>query len=93
MTLNQLISRAASVYPEAYVLEYWDSENEEPKENPVGGDTLAQFIAQELSETFDPDAEEAAQIDEAVRVMQSAADDLAEVARSLIELKPQRKAA
>jgi hypothetical protein len=91
MTLNQLICRAASAYPEAYVLQYWDMEKQEPKHNPVGGDTLAQFIAQELADTFDGEAGETQQINEAVRVIQSAADDLAAVACVLGELATERK--
>ena len=53
MTLNQLICRAASVYPDAYPLVYWDQEVQEPKADPFGGDTLAQFVVQELADTFD----------------------------------------
>jgi hypothetical protein len=45
MTINDLIAAAAGAYPEAYVLNYWDAEAREPKENPDGGDTLALFIA------------------------------------------------
>ena len=93
MTLNQLICRAASVYPEAYVLEYWDAEAQEPKENPVGGDTLARFIAIELADTFDEEADDDKQIAEAVRVMQSAADDLTAIVQALRGLETERKAA
>ena len=93
MTLNQLICRAASVYPEAYVLEYWDAEAQEPKENPLGGDTLARFIAIELADTFDEEADDDKQIAEAVRAMQSAADDLAAIVQALRGLETERKAA
>ena len=93
MTLNQLVCRAASAYPDAYVLEYWNAETQEPKENPLGGDTLAQFIAIELADTFDEEADDDKQIAEAVRVMQSAADDLNSVARALRALEPERRAA
>lgn len=86
MTANQLVCRAASVYPEGYVLEYWDMDKGEPKQNRAGGDTLAQFIAGELAETFDPEASEGEQIAAAVRVMQTAADDLAAVAQALSDL-------
>jgi len=47
MTLNALVCRAASVYPEAFVLQYWNMDKQQPKRNRTGGDTLAQFIAQE----------------------------------------------
>ncbi len=93
MIPNMLISRAASVYPEAYVLQYWDFEKQEPKANPVGGDTLAQFIAQELADTFDPEAEESEQIDAAVKAMRSAADDLNAVAFAIERMGMERLAA
>jgi hypothetical protein len=93
MTLNQLICRAASVYPEAFVLNYWDMEKQAPKENRFGGDTLAQFIAFELADSFDEEANDGEQIATAVKVMQSAADDLARVAGSLSNLAVERMAA
>jgi NAD(P)H-hydrate repair Nnr-like enzyme with NAD(P)H-hydrate dehydratase domain len=96
MTLNQLICRAASVYPDAYVLEYWNPEKSQPKANPEGGDTLAEFVACELADTYDEESSDSEQIATAVRVMQSAADDLAAVAHALSDLAVQtaeRKAA
>ena len=88
MDINQIISRAASVYPDAYVLNYWDTEQREPQHNPLGGDTLAQFIALELAETYDGEASDEEQITEAVRVMQRAADDLVGVARAIQDMLP-----
>lgn len=93
MTLNMLISRAASVYPEAYVLQYWDLEKQEPRLNPIGGDTLALFIAQEIAETYDPGSAESAQIAVAVKVMRSAADDLNAVAFAIERMGVERQAA
>jgi hypothetical protein len=93
MTIQQLICRAASTYPDAYVLQYFDLEKGEPKVNPQGGDTLAQFISIELAETFDPDADEGTQIATAVKAMQTAADDLATVAHALSDLACERLAA
>lgn len=86
MTLNQLVCRAASVYPEAFILQYWAMEKQEPKANPGGGDTLALFVAQELADTYDADAGDADQIATAVSVMQSAAADLAAIAFALERL-------
>ena len=83
MRLKQLISRAASVYPDAFILEYFDLEKECQKANPNGGDTLAQFIAQELADTFDTDASDKEQVETAVRVMQSAANDITAVVEAL----------
>ena len=92
MTLNQLICSAASVYPEAFVLEYWDKEASEPQENHLGGDTLAQFIAQEIYDTYDVNASDAEQIASAVKAMQTAADDLQKVADALSNLPKQQAA-
>jgi hypothetical protein len=83
MTLNQLVSRAASVYPDGFVLEYWDCHDQCAKHNPAGGDTLAQFIAQELADTYDREASDGDQVTTAVRVMQSATDDLQAVTDAL----------
>ena len=92
MTLNQLICRAASVYPDCYVLEYWDLEKSEPRKNRMGGDTLALFIALELKDTYDADASDGEQIATAVKVMQTAADDIQAVAHSLSDLAVRRAA-
>ena len=93
MTLNQLICRAASVYPDAFVLEYWSMDAQEPKPNRLGGDTLAQFIALELFETYDAEASDGEQIATAVKAMQTAADDLQAVAHALSDLAGERQAA
>ncbi len=93
MTLNQLVSRAASVYPEGYVLAYWDADAQGPKKNAEAGDTLAEFIARELADTFDPEASDGDQIVTAVRAMQSAADDLQAVVVALSGLRAERRAA
>lgn len=92
MTLNQLICSAASVYPEAFVLEYWDKESSEPRENRMGGDTLAEFIAREIYDTYDVNASDTEQIASAVKAMQTAADDLQKVADALGSLAKQQAA-
>jgi len=83
MKLNQLICKAASVYPDGFVLKYWDMEKECPKENPEGGDTLAQFIARELADTYDPETNDKEQVETAVRVMQAAISDITTVIDAL----------
>jgi len=93
MTLNQLICRAASVYPDALVLEYWDFENEEPRAHADCGDTLAEFVALELHGSFEADADDDEQLATAVKVMQSAADDLGAVAHALANIDRERMAA
>ncbi len=93
MTLNQLVLRAASTYPDAAILLYWDLDNEQPRKNPDGGDTLAEFVAFELAETFDPDADDGTQIATAVKAMQNAADEIGAVAHALSNLVCERMAA
>ncbi|MEI6166677.1 MAG: hypothetical protein WCS52_05740 [bacterium] len=92
MTLNQLICSAASVYPESFVFEYWSMTESEPQENRMGGDTLAQFIAQEIHDTYDVNASDTEQIASAVKAMQTAADDLQRVADALAGLTRKKTA-
>lgn len=87
MDSNQIIAVAASAYPDAYVLEYWDTERSKPRSNPEGGDTLAEFIARELFDTFDPDACDDDQIMTAVSRMESAVADLHSVVSTLRSLQ------
>ena len=83
MELNDLISTAASGYPDAQVLEYWDFAGAKPRSNPDGGDTLACFVALELAETFDDEASTSDQAAEAVRALTRAADDLQSVIHAI----------
>lgn len=85
MKLTDLISRAASGYPDAQILEYWDLARAEPRANPNGGDTLAYFIAVEIAETFDPDASDEDQLDQAIRAVERAVRDMQGVIDALTE--------
>ena len=58
----------------------------------MGGDTLAQFIAQEIHDTYDVNASGAQQIASAVKSMQTAADDLQRVADALAGLMKKKAA-
>ena len=89
--MNQLIVRAAIAYPDATVLDCWDTHREQPRRDN-GGDTLALFVARELKDTFDPEADESTQIATAVRAMQNAADELQAVAHSLSDMAVRRAA-
>jgi hypothetical protein len=90
VTLNEIIIRAASVYPDCWVLQYWDTERQCAVFNRDGGDTLAQFIAWELYETFDPETGDEEQLDMAIRKMREAANDLLAVVTALENLKSER---
>ena len=92
MTLNEIVTRAASAYPDAFVLQYWDAEKQAPRANPFGGDTLAQFCAQELADTYDEEADDREQLATAIRAMRSAAADISAVAAALENLATERKA-
>ena len=90
MTLNELITRAASVYPDCWIVQYWDMDRQCAVFNNEGGDTLAQFIAWELYETFDPEAGDEDQLDTAIRKMREAANDLNAIVTALENLKQER---
>ena len=92
MTLNGIITRAASVYPDCWILQYWDREQQSVVANKDGGDTLAQFIASELYETYDPDADDETQLETAITKMQEAADDLCAIVTALRNLKQEKLA-
>ncbi len=91
MTLNEIITRAASVYPDCWVLQYWNLKKQCAVNNRFGGDTLAQFIAHEINDTFDPDAGDEDQLETAIRKIQEAANDLQAVVTALESLKIERR--
>jgi hypothetical protein len=74
MKLNDLIHKAATAYPDARLLAYWDGRR--AVSNPVDGDTLAEFIVRELCDTFDAKAGTGEQVAEAVRVLRRAVGNL-----------------
>ena len=86
MTLNNLIRTAASGYPDAQVLTYWDFAGKQPRANPDGGDTLAHFVALELAETFDDEAATSDQAAEAVRALNRAVQDLQSVINAIEQM-------
>ena len=81
MKLTDLIHKAASGYPDARLLAYWDGRR--AVSNPAGGDTLAEFIVRELCDTFDEQADTSKQVAEAVRVLNRAKSDLEGVVATL----------
>lgn len=70
MKLKQLIKIASDYYDDDLILKYHN------KPNDNHGDTLAEFIALELADTFDPNASNTQQLDEAVRVIDKAINQL-----------------
>lgn len=77
MKLSEIIAIADRAYPDGLVQAHF--------ENPDGqhGDTLAEFIALELKDTYDADASSQDQLAEAVRAMRRARDELEGVLAAL----------
>lgn len=90
MTLNQIMHRAASAYPEAHILQYWNEWHQRAVDNPGGDDTLAKFIAQELYETYDATESDEHQVNIAVGAMRHAIDSMTDVMEALSGLSSER---
>lgn len=70
MTLKTLIQIASTGYPGGLIKQY----HEEPETEH--GDHLAAFIANELKETFDPEADDIDQLSEAMDKMEKAIGEI-----------------
>lgn len=80
MKITKLLELASRGYgTDDLVLQY---HNEPTKAH---GDGLAKFVCNEITETYDSEALDAAQIDEAIRVIHTARSDLGRVIDSLFE--------
>jgi len=75
MTKTDLIKLAASGYPDEFILEYWN-EDDEDIDGCASGDTLAKFIAIELMETMDVELDDVDQLEVAIYKLRNARDDL-----------------
>lgn len=91
MRLNELIRAAAAAYPDEYVLQYWDVNKQCAVQSNAAGDTLAEFVAWELYETFDPEAGDDEQITTALKVMRNAVSDLQRVTQALERLATRKE--
>ena len=82
MTLVQLLNKANEGYEDHFLSEFYH-----PKTGKFNrkaeGDGLARFIVIEISETFDAEAADLQQVDEAIRVMVQAKEDIRGVLRVL----------
>lgn len=90
MQLNDIMKRAASAYPDEYILSFWDEKRQCAVPCEGAGDSLALFIAWELYETFDPEVGDEEQVDTAIRVMENATRELGGVVEALKALKVER---
>ena len=86
MKLLELLNTANQGYPNGYLAEYYDTRTGERKSG--SGDTLAQFVVVELTETFDPQADDEAHITEAVRALTRARTDLDRLISVLMTRRP-----
>jgi hypothetical protein len=86
MKLGQLIAASNQSYPDQYLSQYFDVAGEKFLTRGCG-DTLARFIVVEIRDTYDPAATDAAQVDEAIRVLEQGQTDLESALRGLRELK------
>ena len=80
MQLIQLLQIANGGYvkdfPESPLLDLVNKKTGQPLKRQPGGDSLALFVVIELAETYDEEATDDEQLEEAVRVMTAARDNL-----------------
>lgn len=88
MQLAELIKIADEVYPDGLIGQWHTVKTSNPEpativrcNSPYArvGDTLAEFVECELRETFDEKADDRDQLAEAHRVMERAAEELADI--------------
>lgn len=81
MKLNAIMDIVHSAYPDAMTRNYWDPVQRRPA--PGMGDTLAEFIINEIADTYDGEADHSIQITEAIRVLERGCSDLRSVITAL----------
>jgi len=89
MQLIDLMKKANSGYPDGYLGNYFQYKTGEPVEG--SGDTLAEFIVTELAETFEPDASDEDQIDQAFRVLEDAQAQIEGVKKALLTAQAEKE--
>ena len=80
MTYKQIIEKIDSAYPDGQIGMYADNLDANH------GDPLAGFIAREIFETYEEDATDQEQLDEALRVIDTSTGEIAAVRDRLAEL-------
>jgi len=91
MELNKTIAIANDAYPDDMIQQAHEWQKEGGTASGIG-DGLAWFIANELTETYDPDGTDETQLEEAFRVMNTAYDELGGVLNALAVAKPEAQA-
>jgi hypothetical protein len=81
MKLVTLLNQLNDHYDDGYLANYYDQETGAKKKGE--GDTFAEFVVIEVSETFDENAEDEEQIEEACTVLESARRQLEDLVNGL----------
>jgi len=81
MTILELLNAANEGYPDGYLAEYYDPKT--GKKVKSNGDTLAEFIVQEIIETYDAKATKQVQLESAAGCLRTAQNDLESVITAL----------
>lgn len=81
MKLNELLEIAHRAYPEEHTRLCWDAKRQKARTGT--GDSLAEFVVQEIADTFDADAPEENQLDAALSAMRWACTELTVVIEAL----------
>ncbi len=81
MTLNEIMDVVHEAYPDGFTRNYWDAGQQRPCD--CDGDTLAEFIVKELTDTYDASAGDEEQLEEAIRVMERACGQIGDVIEAL----------
>lgn len=84
MKINELMTLVGDHYDDRETDRFWDPDKQCPKYSETG-DGLAQFIVIEIAETFDPKASTDDQLEEALRVMCRARNQLNDLCAGLTE--------
>lgn len=84
MKINDLMEIVHAHYDDRGTENFFNVDKECPRYTQAG-DTLAKFIVVEISETFEPAASTDDQLEEAIRVMQSARNQLNDLIEGLEE--------
>ncbi len=81
MNLKELMAKANEGYSDGFLATYYDENTGIPI--PGSGDGLAEFIVNELFESFDPDAPDLNQVEVAINAMENAISDIQSVIGTL----------
>jgi hypothetical protein len=90
MKIEKIIKIADAAYPDGMVQQAFDANKNRGVEDELVtvGDGLAEFIARELVDTYDPKASSDEQLTEAARCMTSARNEMDEIVMAFYKHKP-----